>query len=127
MQKGCGQRLLAKAGTDSACLWVLLEGRDASLYPLNCEVQIGVPEDVILKASWWLTMVPLLLMLAVTLAAHTAMLSDGSTAVCALLALFMGGALVRWRFTSPNDNRLHPVLIDEQQVPRSLEICALES
>ncbi len=126
-QKGCGHSLLAKVGASASQLWVLLEGRDASHYQVGHEVQIGVPEEVIARGSLFVYMVPLLSMIAATVLAHHSLLSDGVTAICALIGLLVGAAIVRWcshliRF----DSRLQPVLIDAQPKAQSIQTCALE-
>jgi sigma-E factor negative regulatory protein RseC len=128
VQKGCGHSMLAKAGAASASrLWVLLEGRDASQYRVGNEVQIGVPEEVIAQGSLFVYTVPLLSMIEATVMAHHYLVSDGMTAICAAMGLFLGAAIVRWcshliRF----DSRLQPVLIDAQTTAHSIQICALE-
>lgn len=126
-QKGCGHSLLAKVGASASHLWVLLEGRDPNQYHVGNEVQIGVPEEVIVQGSLFVYMVPLLSMIAATVVAHHYLFSDGTTASCALLGLLIGAAIVRWcshliRF----DSRLQPVLIDAQTTVQSIQICALE-
>ena len=126
-QKGCGHSLLAKVGASASQLWVLLDGRDASIYQVGSEVEIGVPEEVIAQGSLFVYMVPLLSMIAATVVTHHYLLSDGVTAICALFGLLLGAAIVRWcshllRF----DKRLQPVLIDAQTTVQSIQICALE-
>jgi sigma-E factor negative regulatory protein RseC len=126
-QKGCGHSLLAKFGASASSLWVLLDGRDASRYQVGNEVQIGVPEAVIANGSLFVYMVPLLAMIAATVIAHQQLLSDGLSALCALIGLLVGAAVVRFcshliRF----DIRLQPVLVDEQMKQQVIETCALE-
>ena len=126
-QKGCGHSALAKFGASASRLWVLLEGRDANCFSLGDEVQIGVPEEVIAGGSLFVYMLPLLTMIAATLTAHSSHLSDGLTAICALLGLLAGAAIVRWcshliRF----DSRLQPVLVDAQTSVQVIAHCAQE-
>jgi sigma-E factor negative regulatory protein RseC len=126
-QKGCGHSMLAKWGTSASRLWVLLDGRDSRQYHIGDQVQIGVPEEIIVKGSLFIYMVPLLSMIASTFIAHQQKLADGLTAFCAFAGLMTGAIIVRWcshrdRF----DSRLQPVLIDEKtQLPAS-QPCALE-
>lgn len=126
-QKGCGHSALAKFGASASRLWVLLEGRDAKYFSLGDEVQIGVPEEVIAGGSLFVYMLPLLTMIAAMLAAHNSHLSDGFTAICALLGLLLGAAIVRWcshliRF----DSRLQPVLVDAQTSVQVIAHCVQE-
>ena len=126
-QKSCGHSMLAKFGASASYLWVLLDGRDASRYQVGNEVQIGVPEEVIANGSLFVYMVPLFAMLAATLIAHQQLLSDGLSALCALIGLLVGAATVRFcshliRF----DSRLQPVLVDGQMKEQVIVTCALE-
>jgi len=126
-QKGCGHSALTKFGASASSLWVLLEGRDSKRFSLGDEVQIGVPEEVIAGGSLFVYMLPLLTMIAATLAAHSSQLNDGLTAICALLGLLVGAAIVRWcshliRF----DSRLQPVLVDAQTSVQVIARCAQE-
>lgn len=115
-QKGCGQSLMAKLMGHTSYLWVLLEGRDASDYKLGDEIQIGVPETVVVKGSLFVYLVPLVLMLLVAGLAQSLTGSDGWSALGALVGLFLGGAVVRWRARQTrHDPRLQPVLLDERQ------------
>ena len=126
-QKGCGHSLLAKVGASASHLWVLLEGRDVSHYQVGNEVQIGVPEEVIAQGSLFVYMMPLLSMIAATVVSHHYLFSDGMTAICALIGLLIGAAIVRWcSYLIRFDSRLQPVLIDAQTTVQSIQICALE-
>ena len=114
-QKACGHSALAKFGASASRLWVLLDGRDHKSFSLGDDLQIGVPEEVIAGGSLFIYMLPLLAMIAASFVAHNAGLNDGFTAICALVGLLLGAAIVRWcshliRF----DSRLQPVLVDAQ-------------
>lgn len=127
VQKGCGHSALSKFGASASRLWVLLEGRDADRFCVGDEVQIGVPEEVIAVGSLFVYILPLLSMISATLVAHHSQLSDGATALCALLGLLVGAAIVRWcshliRF----DSRLQPVLVDAQTSAQVIAHCAQE-
>jgi sigma-E factor negative regulatory protein RseC len=126
-QKGCGHSAFASLGATASCLWVLLEGRDSSQYQIGAEVKIGVPEDVIVLGSLFVYMVPLIAMITATFIAHRALLSDGLTTFCALCGLLVGAAIVRVSsYLIRFDNRLQPVLIDEQSALQIVEICVRE-
>ncbi len=126
-QKGCGHSALAKFGASASRLWVLLEGRDSKGYSLGDEVQIGVPENVIAGGSLLVYMFPLLAMIAATFIAHNAHLNDGLTAICALLGLLLGAAIVRW-YSHLNrfDSRFQPVLVDAQKSVQVIAHCVEE-
>ena len=126
-QKGCGHTALAKLGASASCLWVLLDGRDSNQYRVGREVKIGVPEDLIVKGAMFVYMVPLITMMTATFIAHCNLLTDGLTAFCALLGLLAGAAIVRvGTYLIRFDNRLQPVLIDEESALQLVEICARE-
>ena len=126
-QKGCGHSALAKFGASASRLWVLLDGRDDKHFKVGDEVKIGVPEEVIAGGSLFVYMLPLLAMIVATLLAHNANLSDGVTAICAFIGLFLGAVIVRWcshliRF----DSRLQPVLVDDQTNNHLIAHCVQE-
>ncbi len=115
-EKGCGQSLMARLMGHTSYLWVLLEGRDPADYRLDQEIQIGVPETVVVKGSLFVYLTPLVGMIAGAGAAQYFWGSDGLSALGALAGLLAGGALVRWRaHQTRNDPRLQPVLLDERQ------------
>lgn len=115
-EKGCGQSLMARLMGHTSYLWVLLEGRDSADYRLDQEIQIGVPETVVVKGSLFVYMTPLLGMLGGAGLAQHLWGSDGYSALGALVGLLAGGVLVRWRAHQTRyDRRLQPVLLDERQ------------
>ncbi|BFM19866.1 SoxR reducing system RseC family protein [Gilvimarinus japonicus] len=116
-QKGCGQSLLAKLTGHTSYLWVSLAGRSADDYHIGDEIQLGVPEEVVANGSLFVYFLPLLTLLAATVAAHYGIGREGVTALAAIAGLLAGGALVRWRaYTTRHDSRLQPVLVDDRQV-----------
>lgn len=115
-EKGCGQSLMARLMGHTSYLWVLLEGRDSADYRLDQEIQIGVPETVVVKGSLFVYLTPLIGMIAGAGVAQQLWGSDGLSALGALVGLLAGGALVRWRAHQTRfDRRLQPVLLDERQ------------
>ncbi len=126
-QKGCGHSALTKWGATASRLRVLLEGRDPAQFQVGNQVQIGVPEEVIASGSLFIYLVPLLTMIAATFAAHHQKLGDGMSALSALAGLLLGAIIVRWRSHQLRfDNRLQPVLIDEQTSVQAIQTCHLE-
>lgn len=121
-EKGCGQSLMAKWGGKSTYLWVLLDGRNAQDYQQGDEIQLGIPEDVMVQASLLAYVMPLLLMVLSTWAAHSLFGSEQLTALGALIGLIIGGVMLRWhshliRF----DTRFQPILVDERQAIKFCE------
>lgn len=115
-EKGCGQRLMASLAGHTSYIRVLLQGRDASQYRLGDEIELGVPEDLIVKGSLFAYFLPLILMLMASGFAHRTFAHEGLTILSALAGLLLGAALVRWRsHLTRFDSRLQPVLIDEHQ------------
>lgn len=113
-QKGCGQSLLARLAGHTSYLWVVLDGRDSARYQLGDEVQLGIPEDVVVKGSMFVYLLPLLLMILGSGLADTWFGSEGLSALGALVGLVLGGFLVRWRAQQTRfDPRLQPVLLDK--------------
>ncbi len=114
-QKSCGHSLLAKWGASASRLWVVLDGRDANQYRLGDQVQIGVPEDVIVGGSLFMYMVPVLAMITTTFIAYHQHLNDGLTALSGFVGLVLGALIVRWRSHQTRfDSRLQPILVDEK-------------
>jgi sigma-E factor negative regulatory protein RseC len=115
-EKGCGQSLMAKWGAQTSYIWVLLEGRNPDEFHIGDEIQIGIPEDVVVKASMLAYVMPLILMLMMTTAAHLLFNYEVLTALGALLGLVLGGFILRWHSQrSRYDTRLQPVLVDERK------------
>ncbi len=115
-QKGCGQSLLARLAGHSSYLWVLLEGRDSARYHLGDEIQLGIPEDVVVKGSLFVYLLPLLLMIFGSGLANAWFASEGLSVLGGLLGLLSGGLVVRWRAQKTRfDPRLQPVLLDEAE------------
>ncbi|MDO3382969.1 SoxR reducing system RseC family protein [Gilvimarinus algae] len=115
-QKGCGQSLLAKFAGHTTFIWVSLGGRDSQDYSIGETIELGVPEAVVANGSLLVYFVPLLSLLAATLAASYAGAGEGLTTLAGLLGLVAGGVLVRWRaHVTRHDSRLQPVLVEGRQ------------
>ncbi len=85
--------------------------------PANCQVddqvRIGIPEEVVLRGSLLVYLLPLLTALAGTALASSTAAGEGATIVGAALGFALGFGLVRlhaWRHR--DDTRLHPVLLE---------------
>jgi len=112
-EKGCGQSLVAKWGGHTSYLRVLLDGRSPEGFHVNDEVKIGIQEDVVVKGSLFVYLVPLLLLVLGAWLGQNWLFSEGAAIGGALLGLLAGAGLVKWHAKATrNDRRLQPVLLD---------------
>lgn len=113
-EKGCGQSMIAKLSGHTSYIWVLLQGRDSNHYQVGEEIEIGVPEAVVVNGSLFAYLVPLLTMLLACGLAHKQFAHEGITILSAFVGLFLGALVVRWRSNRTRfDSRLQPVLMDD--------------
>ncbi|ODS23014.1 transcriptional regulator [Candidatus Endobugula sertula] len=112
-KQGCGQSLLSKVGIKSTYIRVLLFGKDRQDYKVGQLVTIGIPNDVVVKSSLFVYLVPLLLMIAFSGFAHTYIENEFISIGAGLFGLLVGGLLIRYyTYKATNDPRIQPVLID---------------
>jgi sigma-E factor negative regulatory protein RseC len=112
-QKGCGQTLLQSLGAKPVHLKVLLNGRKANNFELNDQVEIAIPNDVVVKNSLWIYLFPLVLLLVISGIAHTFFANELVSISFGLAGLFLGGLVIRWHANVHRDDiRQHPVLLD---------------
>jgi len=116
-EKGCGQSLLAKWGEHTAYLRVLLDGRNSASYHVNDQVQVGIPEDVVVRGSLVVYLVPLILLMLGAWLGDYWWGSEVASISVGVMGLVLGGCLVRLQAFFKRDNtRLQPVLIDNESV-----------
>lgn len=116
-KSGCGQSLLSKLGVKPTYIRVLLDGRDSNQYCIDQSVTIGIPNDVVVKSSLLIYLMPLLLMIVFSGFAHTYIENELVSISTGLVALLIGGLLIRYyTYKSKNDPRIQPVLIDDKQI-----------
>jgi sigma-E factor negative regulatory protein RseC len=121
-QKGCGQTLLTRLGVKPIYLRVLLEDRRAENYHIDDDVEIGVPDDIVVNGSLLVYLLPLLLMLVFSGSAHNIFSSEGLTILAAVLGFVMGSLVVRYHAKYYlNDSRHQAVIIDEY-TPKNIMI-----
>ena len=112
-QKGCGHSALAKLGESASSVWVLLDGKPSSHFKIGDQVQIGIPDNLLVTGALVVYMVPLLALIMATFIAQYFALRDALVALSALIGLLLGGSLVRYySYIKRFDPRLQPVLVD---------------
>ena len=116
-QNGCGQSMLSKLGVKPSYIRVLLQGRDSGLYCVDQEITIGIPNDVVVKYSLLIYLLPLLLLIVFSSIAHTYISSELLSISAGIVGLVVGAIFIRYHaHASRNDPQLQPVLIDDQHV-----------
>jgi sigma-E factor negative regulatory protein RseC len=116
-EKGCGQKLLNQWDGHTSFIWVLLNGRNPNRYHLGDEVKLGVPENIIVKASLLIYLLPLAVMIAAIVVTHYLWQEELLTALNGFGGLLLGGILVRiisWRMRLNPD--VQPVLVDDSVI-----------
>lgn len=113
-RSGCGQSMLARLGGRPSYLWVSLQGRDTRDFQVGDDIMLGVPEAVVANGSMLVYLLPLVTMVATTVAAHNLLGMEGLTILAGAAGLLAGGGWVRWRaHQTRHDSRLQPVLLDD--------------
>jgi sigma-E factor negative regulatory protein RseC len=113
-QKGCGHGLLNKLGNGrSHFLRVVLGDSGSHDYQIDDEVQIGIPEHIILQGSVIVYILPLLMTLSgAALGQGLWPSQDLQSIVGALLGFGLGICLVRWHaWLHRDDIALQPQLL----------------
>ena len=113
-EKGCGQSLLSKLTGKTNRIRVLLGDYAAESIELGQSVTIGIPENVIVKGSLLVYMLPILMaVLGAWLLGSglKSMEQDLFSILGATVGLFLGGLLVKIRSNQTyRDPKLNPVL-----------------
>ena len=124
VKQGCGHGIMNELSEKRRnYTWVPFAGESQDLFSLNDDVDIGLPEDVLLFGSFVVYIVPLLSMLLIAIIGQ-AMLSatlglDQGAAVGAVIGFLGGLGIVRWHARSSRfDPRLQPVLLSTTQPVR---------
>ena len=115
-KQGCGHGLLNRiADGRSGYVRVLSGAVAAERCAVNDQVRISIPEQVILRGSMLVYMLPLLLMLAGAASADLLWSGSGQAVamVGAIVGLAMGFALVRWHaWRHRQDTDLQPTVLE---------------
>tara|TARA_R110002110_G_scaffold406421_1_gene626345 strand:- start:157754 stop:158230 length:477 start_codon:yes stop_codon:yes gene_type:complete len=116
VQKGCGHGLMNRIGDGRRSYIRVLRNENS---PVSCavddQVRISIPEDVILRGSVVVYMLPLACMLGGASAAANLVTgsADAAAAAGAVVGFAAGVLLVRWHaWRHRNDRSLQPTLVD---------------
>ncbi|MBT5387910.1 MAG: SoxR reducing system RseC family protein [Porticoccaceae bacterium] len=120
-KKGCGTRVLSKLTGKTNRIRVLLNQQPADSLSVGQDVTIAIPEDVIVKGSMLVYLLPVVCALIGTWAVGSS--GDLLAILGALSGLLFGGLIVSLRSKKTrNDSRLNPVLFDMPSDKQVLEI-----
>ncbi len=109
-KNGCGQGVLASI-SDGKANQVLVD--NALNLNVGDEVLLGIPEDLLVRASFMVYFLPLLTMICAAAATEKWLLvGDGWIALAGLLGLVVGFVIVRvYSLLNSNDQRFCPKMI----------------
>ncbi len=111
-QKGCGHSVLAKLGDGKNHVRVLNPSSNSHSFTVGDDVVIGVPEDVVVIGSMIAYLLPLISLLAFSVAGQLLLSSEGYTILFGMFGLALGFAVVRWHFLIKRDDaRFQPSVI----------------
>ncbi len=120
-KKGCGTRVLSKLTGKTNRIRVLLNQQPADRLSIGQDVTIAIPEDVIVKGSMLVYMLPVVCALAGAWAFGSA--GDLLSILGAFSGLLFGGLVVSLRSKKTrNDSRLNPVLFHMPSDKKVLDI-----
>lgn len=112
-EKGCGQRLLAKATGKTTAIKVLLGDYGLKDVGVDDQVVIGIPEKVIVNGTLLTYFLPLLLMVFGVIFVSKLSGSDVVVALGALAGLIAGGLIVRLHsYLNRANHAVQPILLE---------------
>lgn len=122
-KKGCGQRLLAKVGAESMRIRVIKQPDDRHQYQLNQSVEVAIPDNIIVSASLFVYLLPLLLLVAFSSVVNAFALGEVASMIGGLVGFIVGGLLIRYHSEiSKNNPKFQPILLDSNSIPEPKEI-----
>ena len=125
-RSGCGQPLLARMSGQTSHIRVLLDKYSPSRYSVNQTVSFAIPNDIVVRGSALVYLLPLVVMLVFAGIAHTYFLQEGITMLSATIGFLAGGLWVYWHSKHHcNDRRRHPVIINTD-MPAGVNTSKLE-
>ncbi len=99
-QRGCGQNLLAKWAARPVRLQIPLADHDVTSFEVGQNVTIGIAENVMVKGSLLVYLLPLFLLLLGVWLGEGVFENELAAMVCGLLALIVGG-FIAGRLANP--------------------------
>ena len=113
LQKGCGHGLLNQIGAGRRnYLRVLYNNQHASCFTVGDQVDIAIPEKVLIQSALLMYIVPLLGLLAGALLASWWWPADSASFIGSLLGFVAGLGLVKYRSQANCNNReLQPTVL----------------
>lgn len=113
-EKGCGQRLIAKATGKTTAIRVLPGRCDVESIQMNDQVVIGVPEKVVVNGTLLTYFMPLVTMVIAVILADQVSSNDLVIALGAFSGLILGGTLIRFHSYLNRDNHdVHPIVLEQ--------------
>ncbi len=114
-RKGCGERLIRSLGATYMLLRVPMQVGGATKYQLDDQVTVAIPDDIVVKSSLLVYLLPLLLLLFFSGFAYTFLGNELVTVLLGMSGLLVGVVLIRRYANSVrNDQRFHPVLLEQK-------------
>lgn len=113
VQKGCGQGLMAKMMPGKEhYLWVVVQDANKPSVSVGDQVEISVPDDVILKASLIVYLVPLLAFIVGVITGNHLSPGDAGAIGGGVVGMLVGLGVVRLHATRvKHDARVQPRLL----------------
>ncbi len=100
---------------------VLLDGRDAANYQVGDEIEISIPEDVVVKGSLFIYFCPLLGLLLAAGLAESLFGREALTVAAGFVGFMGGGLLVRAvSVMAGNKRHLQPSIVTTISVARAV-------
>lgn len=109
---GCGQSLLARWAEKNAYLRVPLDNGDPASFAVDDQLTLGIPDDVVVKSSLLIYLLPIMLLLAGAIVGEQVGGSEGASIVGAFLGLGVGSVMIKALsvFTAQS-RRVQPVIL----------------
>lgn len=121
-EKGCGQTVLKRLGAKPTYLRIPLAGHSKEYYQLNDVVTIGIPDDIVVKGSLFLYLLPLVFLLVFSGIAHTYYYSDILSMLSGLVGFCVGCILIRWHSYYYRDDQRHHAFLVENQLLQKVDV-----
>ena len=119
-EKGCGQKFLSRLAGKTTSIRVLLNNQPQQKFSVGQSVTIGIPEDVIVKGSLLVYLLPVICAVSGAWLAGSA--GDTGSILGALGGLLAGGMMVNYHSKKTrNDLRTNTVLFDSYCEKQNLD------